>query len=68
MNKSLEPNLHNLLPSLAGPIPSELLDLATSLLAQSHTRISNLKANEEIARSYVCAHLACERYVATPRK
>ncbi|KAF8247423.1 hypothetical protein K440DRAFT_601278 [Wilcoxina mikolae CBS 423.85] len=61
MNKSLELDLISLLPSLAGPIPLELLDLATSLLAQSRTRISNLKPQEEVARSYVCAHIACNR-------
>ena len=61
MNKSLEPDLISLLPSLAGPIPTELVNLATSLLAQSRSRISNLKPQEEVARSYVCAHIACNR-------
>lgn len=61
MNKSLEPDLISLLPSLAGPIPAELVNLATSLLAQSRSRISNLKPQEEVARSYVCAHIACDR-------
>lgn len=66
MNRSIEPDLTSLLPSLAGPIPPELLELTASLVAQSRTRISNLKPQEEIARSYVCAHIACERHLSPP--
>ncbi|KAL2175367.1 origin recognition complex, subunit 6 [Thermothelomyces heterothallicus CBS 202.75] len=36
-------------------------DLASSLLAQSRNRASTLKAEEEVARLYACAHLACDR-------
>ena len=53
--------LMGLIPTLTGPLPSELLELAMSLLAQSRSKASNLKADEEIARSYACANLACER-------
>ncbi|KAL8894303.1 MAG: hypothetical protein Q9192_004433, partial [Flavoplaca navasiana] len=38
-----------------------LVELAASLLAQSRNRASSLKAEEEIARTYVCAHIACDR-------
>lgn len=58
---AISSDLQSLLPTLVGPIPSELVNLATSLLAQSRSRISNLKPTEEVARNYVCAHLACER-------
>ncbi|KAI5795620.1 origin recognition complex subunit 6-domain-containing protein [Geopyxis carbonaria] len=56
-----EANLHSILPELAGLLPPELLAVTSSLYAQSHTRISNLKPTEEPARAYVCAQLACER-------
>ena len=42
-------------------LPPELVSLAASLLAHSRSKAARLKAEEEIARSYVCAHLACER-------
>ena len=44
-------------------LPPELVSLAASLLAHSRSKAASLKAEEEIARSYACAHLACERYV-----
>ncbi|KAL9098228.1 MAG: hypothetical protein Q9163_006078 [Psora crenata] len=53
--------LHGLLPAISGPLPPELLELAGSLLAQSRSKASSLKADEEIARSYACANIACER-------
>ena len=61
MDRSITHAVNGLIPSLSGPLPSELLDLANSLLAQSRTRVGSLKAEEEIARTYACAHLACER-------
>lgn len=61
MNSSIENNLTSLIPTLAGPLPPELIQLATSLVAQSKNRISNLKSGEEICREYVCAHIACDR-------
>ncbi|KAI9721989.1 MAG: hypothetical protein M1812_001948 [Candelaria pacifica] len=60
MNRSIEQALGGLVPTLS-VLPQELIELATSLLAQSRTRASNLKAEEEIARSYACANIACER-------
>jgi hypothetical protein len=64
MNKAAaERDLYGLLPGLTGELPSELLQLTTSLLAQSRSKASSLKPDEEIARSYVCANIACERYV-----
>ncbi|CAK7264259.1 hypothetical protein SEPCBS119000_000897 [Sporothrix epigloea] len=61
MNRSAEPALRSLLPTHNGPFPPQLADLAGSLLAQSRHRASTLKADEEIARSYACAHIACDR-------
>ncbi|KAI9772182.1 MAG: hypothetical protein M1835_006287 [Candelina submexicana] len=60
MDRSTEQALSGLVPTLS-ILPQELIELATSLLAQSRTRASNLKAEEEIARSYACANIACER-------
>ncbi|KAG0634475.1 origin recognition complex subunit 6-domain-containing protein [Tuber brumale] len=61
MNKALESTLSGLIPSLVGPVPSELIDLSASLITQSRNRISNLKPAEEATRDYVCAHIACDR-------
>ncbi|KAI9772552.1 MAG: hypothetical protein M1840_000757 [Geoglossum simile] len=61
MSKALELALTGLVPTLDGPLPQELLELASSLLAQSRTKASSLKAEEETARAYTCANLACER-------
>ena len=61
MERSVAQSLIGLIPTLTGPLPQELLELAVSLLAQSRSKASSLKADEEIARSYVCANLACER-------
>ena len=63
MDKSVAQALTGLIPSLSGPLPQELVELAVSLLAQSRNKASSLKAEEEIARSYACAHIACERLV-----
>ncbi|KLJ12892.1 hypothetical protein EMPG_12134 [Blastomyces silverae] len=60
-NKSLEQALANLLPTHAGALPPELVQHASSLLAQSRTHGSSLKPEEEIARPYVCAEIACKR-------
>ncbi|KAL9610114.1 MAG: hypothetical protein Q9167_005160 [Letrouitia subvulpina] len=62
MDKASAQALMSLVPSLTGPLPRELLERAVSLLAQSRNKASSLKAEEEIARTYACAHLACERY------
>ena len=61
MNRAVADILNSLMPGHGGFLPAELVDLAVCLLAQSRSQASNLKAEEEIARSYACAHLACER-------
>jgi len=53
-------SLSSLLPTLS-PLPTSLTDLATSLVAQSRARASTFKPEEEIARTYACCHIACER-------
>ncbi|OAX78369.1 hypothetical protein ACJ72_07326 [Emergomyces africanus] len=60
-NKSLEQALANLLPTHAEALPSELVKHASILLAQSRSYGSSLKPEEEIARPYVCAEIACKR-------
>jgi origin recognition complex subunit 6 len=62
MSRPIEKALTEVIPRLSGPLPVELTELASSLLAQSRSKISNLKAEEEIGRTYACAHIACERY------
>lgn len=64
MDRSISQALTGLIPAISGPLPKELVELAISLLAQSRNQASSLKAEEEIARSYVCANLACERLEA----
>ncbi|KAL8642080.1 MAG: hypothetical protein Q9228_001190 [Teloschistes exilis] len=61
MDKAIIQALNSLIPELNGPLPPELLQLASSLLAQSRTKAGSLKADEEIGRTYACANLACER-------
>ncbi|KAI1281562.1 hypothetical protein F5Y07DRAFT_353090 [Xylaria sp. FL0933] len=61
MSRTLEPTLYSLLPSHSTALPQPLLDLSSSLLAQSRHTAGALKADEEVARSYACAHIACER-------
>lgn len=63
MSRPIELTLENLIPRHSGALPRELVELAGSLLAQSRNKCSNLKAEEEVARLYACANLACERYV-----
>ncbi|KAI2642367.1 hypothetical protein GGS21DRAFT_302401 [Xylaria nigripes] len=61
MSRTLEPTLYSLLPSYSTALPQPLLDLASSLLAQSRHSAGALKVDEEVARPYACAHIACER-------
>lgn len=56
----IELALATLLPTISF-LPPELIHLATSLLAQSRSKAGSLKPEEEIARGYVCAHIACEK-------
>ncbi|KAF2447883.1 hypothetical protein P171DRAFT_408421 [Karstenula rhodostoma CBS 690.94] len=58
---NIEQALTGLIPTLPGPLPPELVDLALSLLARSRSVAHSLKPDEEIARPYACAQLACER-------
>ena len=64
MDRSITQAMTGLVPAISGPLPKELVELAISLLAQSRNKASSLKAEEEIARSYACANLACERLEA----
>jgi len=58
----METTLLSLLPTYtAGAIPSALTSLAAALLAQSRTKASTLRPEEEVARAYTCCHIACER-------
>jgi origin recognition complex subunit 6 len=60
MPTPVEVALHTLLPTISYP-PTDLIALASSLLSQSRAVAASLKPEEDIARSYVCAHIACER-------
>ncbi|KAJ9149966.1 Origin recognition complex subunit 6 [Pleurostoma richardsiae] len=61
MNRNIEQTLFSLLPTQNSDLPPPLVELARSLLTQSRHRVSTLKAEEEIARPYACAHIACDR-------
>jgi hypothetical protein len=61
MNKAVEHDLLSLIPAIELPLPQELISLTISLLAQSRSKAANLKKDEEIARGYACANIACER-------
>ncbi|KAH6851109.1 origin recognition complex subunit 6 [Chaetomium sp. MPI-CAGE-AT-0009] len=65
MNRSIEQTLLSLLPTHNSDLPESLTQLASSLLAQSRNRASTLKAEEEVARLYACANLACDRLKIT---
>ncbi|PYI11501.1 hypothetical protein BO78DRAFT_333755 [Aspergillus sclerotiicarbonarius CBS 121057] len=60
-NRPVEQALGTLLPTHAQDLPPELLSLALSLVAQSRSFSSSLKPEEEIARPYACAEIACKR-------
>lgn len=61
MVRSIEQNLLSLMPTHGHQLPPSLVDTARTLLTQSRQRASTLKADEEVARMYACAHIACER-------
>lgn len=61
MSRPIEQALLSLLPTQNDNLPPPLVELAGSLLAQSRNKASTLKAEEEVARTYACAHLACDR-------
>ncbi|CAO2650675.1 Nn.00g019670.m01.CDS01 [Neocucurbitaria sp. VM-36] len=58
---TIEQSLTGLVPTLNGPLPPELVELALSLLTRSRSVAQSMKPDEEIARPYACAQLACER-------
>ncbi|TKA31116.1 hypothetical protein B0A50_02085 [Salinomyces thailandicus] len=60
MPHPVELALQTLLPTLS-PLPSPLIALSHALLAQSRSRAASLKPDEEIARTFACCHIACER-------
>lgn len=62
MDKTIRDALSGLIPTFSGELPAGLVELATSLVVQSRSKASSLKKDEEIARPYACANLACERY------
>lgn len=62
-NRPVEQALATLVPTHAVDLPQELLSLALSLVAQSRAFSASLKPEEEIARPYACAEIACKRYV-----
>lgn len=67
MSRPIEQALLSLLPSQNSNLPPSLVELASSLLAQSRNKASTLKAEEEVARTYACANLACDRSGRNPR-
>ncbi|OJJ44935.1 hypothetical protein ASPZODRAFT_652966 [Penicilliopsis zonata CBS 506.65] len=60
-NRPVEQALSRLLPTHAGDLPPELVSLALSLVGQSRSFSASLKPEEEIARPYACAEIACKR-------
>ncbi|KAK4501290.1 hypothetical protein PRZ48_007097 [Zasmidium cellare] len=60
MPAPVELALATLLPTVAF-LPPDLISLASSLLSQSRAKAASLKPEEEIGRTYACAHIACER-------
>ncbi|PYH42331.1 uncharacterized protein BP01DRAFT_347181 [Aspergillus saccharolyticus JOP 1030-1] len=64
-NRPVEQALATLLPTHAQDLPPDLLSLAISLVAQSRSLSSSLKPDEEIARPYACAEIACRRLSRT---
>ncbi|PNY28445.1 Uncharacterized protein TCAP_01626 [Tolypocladium capitatum] len=61
MSRQTELALMSLMPAHGSELPPSLVELAGSLLAQSRHRASTLKADEEVARLYACANIACDR-------
>lgn len=65
MNRAIEQALTSLLPRLNTDLQPQLTELTSSLVAQSRLKASNLTQDEEIARTYACANIACERLKTT---
>jgi origin recognition complex subunit 6 len=66
MSRATVEQVLGLILTIDGPLPRELVELALSLLARSHSVAHSLKPDEEIGRPYACAQLTCERYMAMP--
>ncbi|RVX67641.1 hypothetical protein B0A52_08170 [Exophiala mesophila] len=66
-SSTVRQSLQLLLPSHASKLPPSLVHLSESLLAQSRQRASNLKPEEEIARTHACCEIACRRLRAQCR-
>lgn len=66
-SSTVRQSLQLLLPSHASKLPPSLVHLSESLLAQSRQRASNLKQEEEIARTHACCEIACRRLRAQCR-
>ncbi|KAF7154959.1 hypothetical protein CNMCM5623_003217 [Aspergillus felis] len=64
-NRPVEQALSLLVPTHANDLPPELVSLALSLVAQSRSFAASLKPEEEIARPYACAEIACRRLSRT---
>ncbi|KKY27467.1 hypothetical protein UCRPC4_g01062 [Phaeomoniella chlamydospora] len=64
---NIEHSLNVILPTYNNDFPAELRNLSTALLAQSRSRAPALKPDEEIARPYACAEIACKRLKAKLR-
>lgn len=60
MPTPIEQALITLIPTITA-LPSELIDLSTSLLAQSRAKAATLKPEEEIARTFCVCNIAVER-------
>ncbi|KAG2416745.1 hypothetical protein HFD88_007961 [Aspergillus terreus] len=60
-NRPVEQALATLLPTHANDLPPDLVSLSLSLVAQSRSFSASLKPEEEIARPYACAEIACKR-------
>ncbi|RDW79037.1 uncharacterized protein DSM5745_05889 [Aspergillus mulundensis] len=64
-NRPVDQALATLLPTHAQDLPQELRSLALSFVAQSRSSSSSLRPDEEIARPFACAELACRRLART---
>ncbi|KAI6781371.1 Origin recognition complex subunit-like protein [Emericellopsis cladophorae] len=65
MSRQIEQALWSLMPTFASDLPPSLIELTGSLVAQSRLKASTLKAEEEVARLYACANIACDRLKIT---
>ncbi|CAM1509954.1 Fc.00g002890.m01.CDS01 [Cosmosporella sp. VM-42] len=64
MSRQIEQALLSMMPTYGSDLPPQLVELAGSLLAQSRHR-ANIPNQEEVARLYACANLACDRLKIT---